>query len=113
MHRVTIDLGEFDVPNHKRKLAFEFLDPVWAWVHTAYLQPEDDMYWVPKRQHVESHSTHKYYGGGVQYGEAFAEAYRSCPKGTFPMCVSLHWDGTNARGMFSTPICIGVNNTNS
>ena len=112
-HRVTIDLTEFDVPRTKRKLEFEFIDPVWAWVMVAYEQPEQDMHWTPKRQSITGHDTHNYYGGGMQYGEAFAEAYRSCPAGTFPMCVSLHWDGTSAHGMSSTPICIGVNNTNS
>jgi len=29
------------------------------------------------------------------------------------MCVSLHFDGTHAHGMESTPITIGVANTNS
>ena len=35
------------------------------------------------------------------------------PPGTHPMRVSLHWDGTNAHGQASTPITIGVANTNS
>ena len=29
------------------------------------------------------------------------------------MCISLHWDGTGARGLAADPICVGVANTNS
>ena len=46
-------------------------------------------------------------------GESFASACESCPAGTYPMCIHLHWDGTNSHGLFSTPIVIGVGNTNS
>lgn len=28
------------------------------------------------------------------------------------MCVALHWDGAHAHGLHSTPICVGVGNTN-
>ena len=29
------------------------------------------------------------------------------------MCLALHWDGTSGGGISSTPICVGVMNTNS
>ena len=53
------------------------------------------------------------YGGGVQQGLSFAQACTSCPPGAYPMCVSLHWDGTGARGLEAAPICVGVANINS
>jgi hypothetical protein len=53
------------------------------------------------------------YGGGIQQGLSFARACRSCPPGAYPMCISLHWDGTAARGLNAAPICVGVANTNS
>ena len=33
--------------------------------------------------------------------------------GAYPMCFSLHWDGTTSRGLSADPICVGVANTNS
>ena len=113
MNRIDIDLSAFHVPTHKRTLVFEFVDPVWAWVQAACLQPPDEMHWEPQMQFMRGFPQHKCYGGGLQYGEAFAEACKTCPPGTHPMCVSLHWDGTNAHGQASTPITIGVANTNS
>ena len=53
------------------------------------------------------------YGRGVQVGLAFLEACRSCPTGAFPMCFSLHWDGTTSRRLTGVPICIGVANCNN
>jgi len=114
MHNIQIDLSSFKgLPVNKKTLAFEFLDPIWAWVQAAYRQPPEEMQWVPLSRHKRGFPTHKYYGGGLQYGESFASACASCPAGTYPMCIHLHWDGTNSRGLFSTPIVIGVGNTNS
>ena len=54
------------------------------------------------------------YGGGIQYGKCFETACNTCPPGSYPMCISLHWDGTNEhRGLASTPICVGVANCNN
>ena len=114
MHSMTIDLSSFkSVPSHKSSLTFEFVDPVWAWVQAACKQPAHEMQWVPMRHHFRDLDTHSYYGGGLQFGEAFAQACRTCPAGTYPMCVSLHWDGSDAHGLSATPIAIGVANTNS
>ena len=114
MHSLPIDLSAFkNVPSHKRSLNFEFVDPLWAWLQAACTQPAQDMQWVPKKQHLRDHKTHPYYGGGLQFGEAFAQASRTCPAGTYPMLVSLHWDGSDAHGLSATPIAIGVGNTNS
>lgn len=115
MHSTTIDLSSFkNVPSHKRSLTFEFVDPVWAWVQSACEQPAQEMQWVPMKQHLrDDDEEHPYYGGGLQYGEAFTQACRTCPGGTYPMCISLHWDGTSAHGLSATPIAIGVANTNS
>ena len=113
LHNVTIDLTGFGLPSNKRSLKFEFLDPLWAWVWAANKQPAHEMQWVPQVLTCRGYPNHPCYGGGLQYGDSFAEACRTCPPGTSPMCVSLHWDGTNAHGLFATPICIGVANTNS
>ena len=110
---VDIDLSEFGLRDGKRSLHFEFIDPVWAWVRAAYKQPGSEMQWVPKVQCVRGLENHVCYGGGLQFGEAFAEACRSCPRGTLPMLISLHWDGSHAHGLYATPICVGVGNTNS
>ena len=113
MHSVDIDLRAFRLPPNKRSLTFEFVDPLWAWVRAASDQPPQEMQWIPQFQTRSGYPSHLLYGGGLQFGEAFAEAYRTCPAGTFPMCVSLHWDGSSAHGLSATPICIGVANTNS
>lgn len=110
MHSVDINLSKFDLPQSKRHLIFEFIDPLWAWVRAAYKQPPAEMQWIPKVQTLHGQ---RCYGGGLQFGKAFAEAYRTCPPGTYPMCISLHWDGSHAHGLHATPICIGVANTNS
>ena len=111
---VQLDLSDFaGLPYDKRSLNFEFIDPVWAWVRAACNQPASEMQWVPKTECVRGFENHSCYGGGVQFGEAFAEASRTCPPGTHPMLISLHWDGSNAHGLHATPICIGVANTNS
>ena len=89
------------------------MDPIWAWVMTACKQPADEIHWVPKRKIDPDRPHDYYYGEGVQFGNSFAEACRTCPSGTFPMCMSLHWDGAHAHGLWATPICIGVANTNS
>ena len=113
MHTVEIDLTRFGLPPNKRTLTFDFIDPLWAWVTAACKQPAPEMQWEPKVIASATYPNHPCYGGGVQFGDSFAEAYRTCPAGTLPMCVALHWDGTNAHGLASTPICIGVCNTNS
>ena len=110
MHSVQINLSQFDLPEKKQRLTFEFVDPLWAWVSAAYKQPPLEMQWIPQVQTLHGQ---RCYGGGLQFGEAFAEAYRTCPAGTYPMCISLHWDGSQAHGLHATPICIGVANTNS
>ena len=86
---VDIDLSEFGLPDGQRSLQFEFIDPVWAWVRAACKQPASEMQWVPKVQCVRGLENHVCYGGGLQFGEAFAEACRSCPRGTRPMHVNL------------------------
>jgi hypothetical protein len=113
LHSVTIDLSGFDLPSNKSSLPFEFIDPHWAWVSAACRQPANEMNWVPKVLACRTYPNHACYGGGLQYGDSFAEACRTCPAGTSPMCVSLHWDGTHSHGLYATPICIGVANTNS
>ena len=114
MHSVTIDLSSFKkLPPNKRTLTFGFIDPLWAWVLAACKQPAHEMQWKPKVLSTVSYPNHPCYGGGVQFGDSFAEAYRTCPAGTLPMCVALHWDGTRAHGLDATPICVGVCNTNS
>ena len=107
VHCVTIDLSPCGV---QEKLKFRFLDPLWAWIVAANNLPPEDLHFVPQEQF--DFKGDRMYGGGVQYGECFAEAFRTCPTGTFPMLLNLHWDGTAAHGLPATPIAIGVANCN-
>lgn len=113
LHHVTIDLTAAglakDLPSRTKSLAFKFVDPVWAWMMAAQEQDPLDMHWKPMGQN----RANPVYGGGIQYGECFRQACVTCPDGAYPMCVTLHWDGTSGGGISSAPICIGVANTNS
>ena len=107
-HTVDIDLNPCNID---QKVVFRFIDPVWAWVVAARRLDPTLLQWEPKIQ-FRSDDRNRVYGGGVQYGEAFAEACRSCPEGTYPMCLSLHWDGATSHGVSATPIAVGVTNIN-
>ncbi len=113
LHHVEIDLTAAglaqELPSGTKSLLFKFVDPVWAWLLAAQKQNPLDMHWRPKGQ---NHAM-PVYGGGIQYGECFRQACVTCPDGAYPMCVTLHWDGTSGGGISSAPICIGVANTNS
>ena len=112
LHKVEIDLtGVLNYPlaSGTRSIAFEFLDPIWAWLSVARDMLPEDLHWRPAGQNPR----HPVYGGGVQFGECFREACASCPPGSYPMLFSLHWDGTSGGGISSAPICIGVLNTNN
>ena len=108
-HSVHFDLASLDLPS--KKFVFRFINPIWAWLLAAVDQDQTDLLWTPYEQ-VCRVTGERVYGGGVQYGESFAAAFSSCPVGTFPMAMSLHWDGTNAHGLYSTPIAVGVANVN-
>ena len=111
MHTATIDLSEFNLASGTTSLDFTFIDPIWGWLVAAERQDPLDLHWCPVQQ---QHSAAPIYGGGVEYGKCFAAACSGVPRGMYPMCVSLHWDGTSAhRGLASTPICIGVANCNN
>ena len=113
LHYMTIDLTRAGLsrplPSGTKSLSFKFVDPIWAWLVTARNQPPLEMHWKP----VAQNQANPVYGGGIQYGECFRQACATCPNGAYPMCVTLHWDGTSGGGISSTPICIGVANTNS
>ena len=68
-----------------------------------------DMHWKP----VSQTPGREMYGGGVQYGEMLKQVCVDIPRGTYPMLIGLHWDGTGARGLESSPICVCVGNTNN
>ena len=109
-HSVQFNLEQFGMPD--QKMTFRFLNPIWAWLLAARRQNPESLLWNPYQQ-VDRASGERVYGGGVQYGNAFHTACQSCPIGTYPMGISLHWDGTNANGMYCTPIAIAVANINS
>ena len=113
LHTTHIDLSRAGLTkplaSGTTSISFEFLDPVWAWLVAARRLDPLDLHWKPIAQNVHR----PVYGGGVQYGECFAQACKSCPPDSYPMCISLHWDGTSGGGIQSTPICIGVGNTNN
>ena len=107
MHVELIDLREFGVPYH---LPFTFLDPAWAWIVAANKLPPEEINWIPRV--MNNASGERLYGAGVQYGEAFAQAFASCPATTFPMLYNVHWDGTAAHGLSATPVVVAVSNFN-
>jgi len=109
-HSINLDLTKFNI---NKKILFRFVDPIWAWIMSARrLLSIQNLEWQAKVQ-IDRHTGERLYGGGVEFGDAFQTACLSCPVGTYPMCVSLHFDGAHARGMWSTPIGIGVANVNS
>ena len=87
-HSVNIDLSQFKLPSGTKEVEFHFLDPCWSWLVAARRQHPLDLHWKPRSQPRFC----PVYGGGCQFGEAMAQACRSCPPGTYPMCVTLHWD---------------------
>ena len=108
-HSTIIDISSFRLP--VKSVICRFIDPIWGWITSARRIDPRDMHWHPQPlQHPASGE--RMYGAGVQCGDAFAAAARSCPPNAYPMCVSLHWDGSTSKGMSSVPICIGVVNTN-
>ena len=106
-HSLTIDLASFGLTE---KLTFTFLDPVWAWLKACSTLPPEETHWIPQRR-FNAHGQ-RVYGGGVENGKSFEEAFRSCPAGGYPMLINLHWDGTSAHGVSATPIAVGVANCN-
>ena len=109
LHTHEVDVSQFQLPSGTESVTFKFVDPVWGWIMAARQQHPEEMHWRPVAQ-VHGREV---YGGGIQYGKFFRQACHSVPAGSYPMCVGLHWDGTEARGLSSAPICICVGNTNS
>ena len=101
------------LPKRLKVINFRFIDPIWGWLSVAVKQPPSSLHWIPKVKLHPHDSREKYYGAGVQYGESFASAFRTCPTGSYPMLLQLSWDGAHAHGCYATPICVGVGNTNS
>ena len=110
-HTVSIDVSHFRLPKPLSSLTFKFIDPSFAWLIAARRQNPCELHWKSVLR-TDSHGA-PLYGAGVQHGRLFAEACRSCPQGSYPMSISLHWDGTAASGVSAAPICVGVANTNS
>ena len=108
-HTYIVDLSQFKLPSGTTSVEFKFVDPVWAWIMAARRQHPLEMHWKP---FVQSRHNEKY-GGGIQFGKWFKQACARLPPGSYPMCIGLHWDGTSARGLSSSPVCICVGNTNS
>ena len=75
-HETTIDVSHFALPSELKEIKFRFIDPVWGWLMAARAQDPSDLHWKPVIQ-----SSQPVYGGGVQFGEAFAQACASCPEG--------------------------------
>jgi hypothetical protein len=107
-HTYQVDLRHFNLPSGCKEVTFKFVDPLWGWVMAARRQHPKDMHWKP----IAQKRGQKLYGGGVQYGECMREACRTIPAGAYPMLFGVHWDGTSAHGVSSSPICVCVGNTN-
>ena len=78
MHTHTIDLEQFELPSGTKSLKFTFIDPLWGWLVAARRQHPLDMHWK-----VAMSGSNPRYGGGVQYGQCFAEECSSCPPDTY------------------------------
>ena len=110
MHSCQIDVSTFNLPSGTKSINFKFVDPVWGWLMAARQQnPDEEMHWRP----VAQPRTASVYGGGIQFGEMMKQVCEDLPRGAYPMFMDLHWDGTGALGLTSSPICVGVGNTNS
>lgn len=81
-HEATIDVSNFSLPSGLKQLQFRFIDPIWGWLMAANKLHPLDLHWKPVAQ-----SSQPVYGGGVQYGKAFAHACASCPNGTHSTCL--------------------------
>ena len=108
-HTTTIDISRFRL--HVKSITFRFIDPIWAWIVAARTISPMELHWVPDTL-TSARTGERLYGCGVQYGDAFRAACDSCPKDSYPMGLSLHWDGATSRGVTSAAICVGVANTN-
>ena len=110
LHTYKVDLTPFadKMPSNTKHVEFKFIDPLWAWVAAARKQDPLDMHWKP----VAQKRGQEVYGGGVQYGKFLVKACEGIPEGAYPMLIGVHWDGTSARGLSSSPICVCVGNTN-
>ena len=109
LHSHRIKLSQFSLPSATSEIEFHFIDPIWGWLLAARRQHPLEMHWKPVAQRLGV----EHYGGGIQYGECFKFACKQLPLGAYPMCIGLHWDGTSARGIASSPICVCVGNSNS
>jgi len=109
LHTVRIDLSRFKLPSGTKEIRFKFVDPVWGWLVAARRQDPLELHWRP----IAQRRGHEVYGQGIHCGKLFKHACDSVPRGSYPMCVGLHWDGTAAHGLSSSPICVCVGNSNS
>ena len=101
-HTHRIDLTSFNLPSGTRHIDFRFIDPVWAWIMSARNQCPHGMHWKPAAQ-----PRHKpVYGGGIQYGELFRQAYSKCIAGSSLMLMTLHWDGTGCELKRLEALCV-------
>ena len=107
-HSVRIDVRKHALPSGTQFIQFEFIDPLWAWILSARRQPPECLHWRP----APRDGPHPVYGGGIEYGECFWQAYKQCPPDSFNMWVTLHWDDTFGKGLGLTPIAVGNANTN-
>lgn len=109
LHTTQIDLSRFELPSGTKEICFKFVDPIWGWLVSARRQNPLELHWKPMAQRPGR----EIYGQGVHCGQLFEFACASVPQGSFPMCIGLHWDGTGAHGLSSSPICVCVGNSNS
>ena len=109
LHTTRIDVSHFSLPSGVKEIRFKFVDPVWGWLVAARRQHPLELHWKPLAQRPGR----EIYGQGIHCGELFKQACASVPRGSFPMCIGLHWDGAGAHGLSSSPICVCVGNTNS
>ena len=109
LHTTRIDVSQFRLPSGTKEICFKFVDPIWGWLVAARRQNPLELHWKSLAQRRDR----EIYGQGIHCGQLFEHACASVPQGSFPMCIGLHWDGTGAHGLSSSPICVCVGNSNS
>lgn len=113
LHEITIDLRRFDLPGGLNEVKFRFVNPLWAWVSAAndMIDAGHTMNYDPKAMFHET-TNEKLYGAGVAFGEKFAWAAASTPRGGKPALFGISFDGgeSGVGDRSLCPFCVSVLN---
>lgn len=115
MHKVSIDLSEFQLPGNVQSVNFTFVNPLWAWVGAAneMIRTNHEVHFKAARMKHEV-TGETLYGGGVQYGDVLKFAASRTPKGGKPALFGISFDGGDSGVSTRSvcPICVSALNFN-